>query len=209
MYKMPEFTEKDMDAVFAFMQAHPFVTLIGSAGERSAATQVPVLLSRTEQGIIARGHIMRNTGHHKAFGQNDEALLLFTGPHCYVSASWYSQRHIGSTWNYMTVQARGQLVFQNEAETLRLITDLTHAYEDKQAQPEVVEHMPDSYVQPMLKAIVAFEVVLTDIQATFKLSQNRDDESYRNIVNMLWTGEDLQGRIVAKEMIVRRPELFS
>jgi transcriptional regulator len=204
MYKMPEFTEKDMTAVIEFMKAHSFITLIGNDGSRSEATQVPVLFSEKDGEITLRGHIMRKTGHHLAFEKNPEVLALFTGPHCYVSASWYSERHIGSTWNYMTVHARGTMRFLDEAGTTGIIMDLTHKYEDGRENPELVEYMPQEYVQGMVKAIVGFELPLSYIYPLFKLSQNRDEWSYKNIIQQLVATERYEEGRIAEEMVKRQ-----
>ncbi len=205
MYKMPEFTEKDQEAVVAFMKSHNFITLIGSYENTPVATQVPVLFDERDGKIILRGHIMRQTDHCKAFEQNPQALALFTGPHCYVSASWYKERHTGSTWNYMTVHTRGPIQLLDEAATVQLITDLTHHYEDKQTTPEIVENMPANYVQGMVKAISAFEMTIEQIAPIFKLSQNRSDESFKNIVEQLNATGDHESKLIAEEMMKRRP----
>jgi transcriptional regulator len=205
MYKMPEFTETDEDAVKAFMRAHPFVMLAGYDGTHPVATQVPVLIDERDGKMILRGHIMRKTDHHLAFEKHPEALVLFTGPHCYVSASWYTTRGSGSTWNYMTVHARGQMRFMDDAFTLQLLTDLTHKYEGPQAHPELLENMSmTGYVQPMMKAIAGFEIVVESIYPIFKLSQNRNDESHANIVQQLLATDDCDSHKIAKEMKKRR-----
>ena len=205
MYKMPEFTETDQEAVIAFMKEHPLVTLIGNDEGRSVATQVPVLLHEVNGRIILRGHIMRKTDHHLAFEKNQQALVLFTGPNCYVSASWYSERGIGSTWNYMTVHARGNIRFMDAAFTLQLIKDLTHKYEDLQAQPELVENMEqEDYVQPMIKAIAGFELEIESLYPIFKLSQNRDAASYDNIIKQLSAKDDGGSREIAAELKKRK-----
>lgn len=209
MYKMPEFTEANEVAVIGFIKANTFITLIGNHNNRSVATQVPVLVSEQDGKITLRGHIMRKTDHHIAFVNNPEALVLFTGPHCYVSASWYNERHIGSTWNYMTVHARGTVKLLDFDATKQLITDLTHKYEDGRQHPETVEKMPQEYVDGMVKAIAAFEIVLEDIYPLFKLSQNRNDESYKNIVNQLLATNDHGSEEIANEMIKRRSNLFA
>lgn len=202
---MPEFTENDMQAVTAFMKANPFVTLIGNSNNNSVATQIPVLFDEQDGKTVIRGHIMRKTDHHLAFEQNPEALVLFTGPHCYVSASWYSERGIGSTWNYMTVHARGTIRFMDAAHTLQLVTELTHKYEDSQAMPELVENMSmEKFVNPMVKAIVSFEMVLDYIYPLFKISQNRDDESHARIIKELEARGDYNSMEIAKEMRKRR-----
>ncbi len=209
MYKMPEFTEADQSVVLDFIKANNFITLIGNYNNRSVATQVPVLYSERDGKILLRGHIMRKTDHHIAFENNPQALVLFTGPHCYVSASWYNERHIGSTWNYMTVHARGTVKLLDFDATKQLITDLTHKYEDPRQHPETVEKMPQEYVDGMVNAIAAFEIVLEDIYPLFKLSQNRNDESYKNIVNHLQAANDHGSEEIANEMIKRRQNLFA
>jgi transcriptional regulator len=202
---MPEFTEKDRKVIIDFMYAHPFVTLIGNNGDTPVATQIPVLMHEEGDNIILRGHIMRKTDHHLAFEQNPKALVLFTGPHCYVSASWYSERNIGSTWNYMTVHARGIMQFKDEAHTLQMIKDLTHKYEDVQAKPELVEYMSmENYVAPMIKAIVSFEIRIDSLYPIFKLSQNRDAESQTNIIQQLQARGDYNSLEIAKEIEKRK-----
>jgi transcriptional regulator len=208
MYKMPEFTEKDEAAVSAFMKAHPFVTLIGNDGNIPVATQVPLIIKETNGQWHLRGHIMRHTDHHRAFEKNNAVLLLFTGANCYVSASWYKERGIGSTWNYMTVQVKGKIHLLDEVGTLQIITDLTHQYEDKQKHPELVEHMPEQYISGMVKGIVGFEIAVESVTPIFKLSQNRSDESYSSIVSHLDSQNDNGSEGIAAEMIKRRIHLF-
>ena len=208
MYKLPEFTEKDERLVIEFIKAHPFVTLIGNDGNKSVATQVPVLIYEDENAIRVRGHFMRKTDHHLAFEKNPEVLLLFTGPQCYVSASWYNERGIGSTWNYMTVHARGTMKMLDETETIQILTDLTDLFEGERENPEIVKNMSTEYVQSHVKAIAGFEIELRSIHPIFKLSQNRNDESYKNIVQHLQQEQHWGAHEVADEMIRRRPSIF-
>ena len=209
MYKMPHFTEEEKEATVAFMKAHPFVTLVGTDGLRSAATQVPVLVHEGQDGLTLRGHIMRNTDHYKAILANPEVLVLFTGPQCYVSSSWYKERGTGGTWNYMTVQARGRLTFDDERGPIELLSDLTRHFELGQRQPELVENMPEEYVTSNVKAISVFKIAVTELHATFKLSQNKDDETYERIVRELSELNDYAANEIPDEMVRRRPGLFT
>lgn len=208
MYKIPTFTETNSALVWAFMQAHPFVTLIGNDGNNSIATQIPVMMRKEGEKIILTGHIMRNTDHCLAFEKNQQVLVLFMGASCYVSASWYSERGHGSTFNYMTVHARGKMSFLNDTQTVQLLTALTHQYEDIQQKPELVETMTEQYMRSNVKAILGFDILLDSIEPIFKLSQNRDNESYQKIVNNLNAQDDAQAKIIASEMIKRREVLF-
>jgi transcriptional regulator len=210
MYKMPEFTEKDNALVLSFIREHPFVTLIGNDGDTPVATQVPLLIEEGADGQLQlRGHIMRGTDHYKAFEKNNKVLLLFTGANCYVSASWYKERHIGSTWNYMTVHLRGRIQFMDFDGTVQMIKDLTHKYEGPQQHPELVENMPAEYVDGMVKAISGFTIDIESITPIFKLSQNRSDESYKHIVSKLEAQNDNGAEEIAGEMIKRRLHLFN
>ncbi len=209
MYKMPEFTEKDEAAVWEFIKAHPFVTLIGNDGAVPVATQVPLIVEEQGGQWRLRGHIMRHTDHHRAFEQNDNVLVLFTGPQCYVSSSWYKERNIGSTWNYMTVHVRGKIKLMDEAGTLQVITDLTAEYENRQEQPQLVAHMPEEYINGMVKGIAGFEIAIESIIPIFKLSQNRSDESYTRIIARLEAQNDSGAEAIAEEMIKRRLHLFN
>jgi len=209
MYQMPHFTEHDRRKVIEFMQQYPFATITGCQAEKCEATQVPLLLSETETGIKITGHIMRDTEHYSAFEQNENVLLLFTGPNCYVSASWYSERGQGSTWNYMTVQVRGKIRLLNEQDTIHILSELTHKYESPQDRPELLEQLPKAYVQTLVKYISGFEIDVLSIHPTFKLSQNRDDQSYRHIVKQLEMQQEHGALEIALQMKKRRPELFS
>ena len=209
MYHAAHFKEHDEQSVLDFIKTHPFITLIGNDGLRSAATQVPVIISEKGGKITVRGHIMRKTDHHLAFEKNPEVLILFTGPQCYISASWYSQRGIGGSWNYITVHARGRIRLFGDKETLDILTELTHVFEDGRQRPELVENMTPDYIGSHIKAITGFEISIEDIYPIFKLSQNRDDESYRNIVRELEAQEERDAHQIAAEMKKRRQALFA
>lgn len=205
MYKQPHFTEQDRAAVLAFMRSHPFVTLIGYDGTRSVATQIPVLVKEQEAQILLHGHVMRKTDHHKALELQQEALVLFQGAHCYVSSSWYTEK-MGATWNYQTVHVRGTVRFMTDDETMNLLTELTAHFEAQQKAPLWAGNLPEGYMQSHVNAIAGVEILVNDIFPIFKLSQNRDDESYANIIRHLQTG-DANERAIAAEMKTRRPHL--
>ncbi len=96
------------------MEENPFAFLTGSnlIGIQ-VATQIPILIEERNGELILQGHIMRNTDHYKAFIENPNALVVFTGPSAYVGASWYSNPQIGSTWNYMSIHISGQINFMS------------------------------------------------------------------------------------------------
>ncbi len=208
MYSLPYFTEKDPAVVLEFMKQHPFITLCGStANAKPVATHVPVLIKERDGKVFLQGHIMRNTDHHKAFEENPDVLAVFLGPHTYVSASWYADPRQGSSWNYMTVHAKGQLTFTDEAGLLQLLQELTAHFENNIQSPSLFEKLPNDYVSRMSKAIVAFEIAVQETDNVFKLSQNRDEASYHNIMEKLRAG-NADAQVIAKEMQQRATQLF-
>ena len=208
MYDLPYFKESDQRTVLDFIRAHPFAMLIGSSQGLPMATQVPVLIDEREgPRLFLRGHMMRNTDHHRAFGQNNEALCVFSGAHTYVSARWYSNPQTGSTWNYMSVHARGKIRFLSEPELLKILEQTTARFENDEDSPALFRHLPKAYVDSLKNAIIAFEIEVRALENVFKLSQNRDESSYERIIQELHAqGGD--ARTIAEEMSKRKAQLF-
>ncbi len=209
MYDLPYFKEKEHKTVVEFIRQHPFGMLIGAGSNGPVATQVPFLIDEREDGkLFLRGHMMRQTDHAKTFQENNQVLCVFSGPHTYVSARWYSNPQMGSTWNYISVHARGKLRFLGEPELRSILEQTTAHFENDDNSPALFRHLPDSYVNSLIKAIVGFEVAIEELENVFKLSQNRDEKSYDKIIQQLHAqGGD--GRKIAEEMKKRRNQVFS
>lgn len=209
MYNFSYFKEKDRQTLLAFMEQHPFALLTGSflTGEQ-VATQIPVLLEERNGELFLQGHIMRNTDHHKALMENPNALLVFSGPNCYVSASWYSTPQIGSTWNYMSVHIAGKIRFMHNEELITFMRKLSLTFEKGNAEsPTVYDNLPPAFLNKMMPAIAGFEIKADKLEHVFKLSQNRDEESYLNIIAKL-ESEGGNSALIAAEMRKRQQELF-
>lgn len=117
---------------------------------------------------------------------NPDVLAVFTGPHTYVSATWYSNPHQASTWNYMSVHAKGKIKFLDENGLIDILKKLSlHFEKGNPASTTIFDNLKPEYIAPLIKAIVAFEVEVTDISHVFKLSQDRDEASYHNIIKKL------------------------
>jgi transcriptional regulator len=130
MYRLPYFQDKDSRAVQAFMESHPFALVIGiDVIGQVVATQLPLLCIERGGTLYLQGHVMRNTDHCRAFELNPSVLAVFTGPSAYVSATWYTDPAGGSTWNYMTVHARGTMRFMEEVEMLDFMQRLSAHFE--------------------------------------------------------------------------------
>ena len=204
MYNLPHFKAEYEGEVYAFMQSHSFITLCGcGSNQLPVATHIPVLMEERENKLFLQAHVMRGQKHTEAFAQNKNVLAIFSGAHTYVSASWYKQKNIGSTWNYRAVHAQGVLQFLDEPGLYNLLVKLTEKYEAGDS-PSLVKHMKPGYIKAMMQHIVAFEVEITNIEHVFKLSQNRDEESYASIIDHLQTNAEADAKEIAEAMTNRQ-----
>ncbi|HSC38381.1 MAG TPA: FMN-binding negative transcriptional regulator [Chitinophagaceae bacterium] len=208
MYQSAYFKEEDRQVLLDFMRQHSFVVLTGcdEAG-RPVAAQIPLLVEEKEGKLFLYGHIQRKTDHHLCFVHNPQVLAIFNGPHAYISARWYTNQQNVSTWNYMTVHARGTLRFVDDAGLLDIVTRTTAHYEQDAASPSLVEKMPEEYVTRLMKAIIGFEIEVTQLDHVFKLSQNRDKISYQQIIPRL-REQGGDAALMADEMEKRIGKLF-
>ena len=209
MYNLPYYKVNDEELVKQFIRDHPFAFIAGSDGEnKPVATQVPVFIDERDRKYILTGHIMRNTDHHKAFEQNPNVLAVFTGPHTYVSATLYDDPHQASTWNYMSVHAKGIIRFGDEQELIAILKRLTLHYENNNtASTTVFDNLSGEYTGRLMKAIVPFEIEVSSIDHVFKLSQDRNEKSYDNIVNYLKQKEG-DAKEIGELMEKRKSKVF-
>lgn len=199
MYKFPYYTEPDEQKVIAFMKENPFALITGMGENFPVATQIPLAIKITDQKIYLEGHLMRKTDHHLAFEKNNSVLVIFTGPHCFVSAAWYTDPQMGSTWNYMTVQAKGKITFMDEAGTRLAVKAVSDNYTGT-GSASSYDQLPTAYIDHMVKAIVGFTIEVESLENTFKLSQNRDEASQLNIIEQLEKRGDANSAAIADEM---------
>ena len=209
MYGFPYFKDEDFRDVMSFMESHPLALITGTdAAGVICATHVPLLCEERDGKIYLQGHVMRETDHFRAFECNPNVLAVFSGPNAYVSAAWYTHPHGGSTWNYMTVHVRGSLRFMDDDAFQDFMRRLSLKFEGgDQSSPTVFDNLPQAYKDSLMPAIAGFEICAERIEHTFKLSQNRDENSYKNIIAQLEKG-DLQAIAVAEEMKRRKERLF-
>jgi len=210
MYNYPHYKEHDREKIIAFMRNHPFVTLIGSdKNGRIEATQIPVLVEEKDGKLFIYGHMARKSDHHQAFEENPNVLALFTGPHTYVSGTWYTGNpRQASTWNYIAIHARGQIKFLDETSLIELLKKLSLHFENNNTESSTVyDNLPLDYKEKLIKAILAFEIEVAEMDNVHKLSQNRDEKSYDNIVQQLKKQEG-DGNEIGNLMEKRKDQVF-
>jgi len=126
--------------------------------------------------VMLRGHFARANPHWQSIEGAKQVLAVFTGPHAYVSPTWYVTHPSVPTWNYTAVHATGKARLTDEAELHEIVSELAATYEAGNDPPWRLSEQPAPYVSSMLGAIVGFEVEVTELEGKFKLSQNRPVE---------------------------------
>jgi transcriptional regulator len=173
MYVPDAFREDRPDVLRDAVRRIGFATLVTLGPDGIVANHLPILL----EDDVLRGHVARANPVWKA-GEG-EALAIFLGPQAYVSPNWYpSKAETGKavpTWNYITVHAKGRIRWIQDADWLRAhVTLLSDAHEAPRPDPWKVSDAPESFVEALLRAIVGFELEITQLDGKYKLTQNRD-----------------------------------
>ena len=199
MYKLNYFTEEDSEKVTAFMKENSFAVICGKGDTFPVATHIPLKIQPENGKMIFTGHIMKNTDHHKTFLKNETVLVIFNGPHCHISASWYTPPNVASTWNYITIHAKGRIRFGDEVFTRKLVEELTNKYESPESEA-AFNKLPVEYVDRLVKAIVGFTIEVESIDNVFKLSQNHDETTRKSIIAHLNKNGSDDEKQIAMEM---------
>ena len=209
MYNLPHHKALDEQDVMDFIARYPFAFVTGCDKEsKPVAAQLPVFIEEKAGRRILRGHIMKNTDHHKAFLHNPNVLVVFTGHHTYVSGTWYSNPHTPSTWNFMSVHINGLVRFLDDAALIDVLRQTTLHFENNDTlSTTIYDNLPADYTARLMKMIVAFEIEVQGIDTVFKLSQDRDQASYRNIMAKL-REQGESGQVIAAEMAKREKHVF-
>lgn len=197
MYVPKQFHNNDASAIADFIRHHGFGILVSQSDNRMVATHIPLELSEDETKL--RGHIARANPQWKNFANSGEVMVIFPGPHAYVSSSWYDHENV-PTWNYIAVHVYGKIQIIEGDELYSALKKLVDKYEKTSEYPVSVEKMSPEYVRQSIKGLVGFEIEITSIEAAYKLSQNRDRKNYANIINELEKRGDHESRSVASEM---------
>lgn len=211
MYIPKLYQELDPDTVAEFIRSHEFATLVSFDGERPIATHLLIgLESGPDNSIVLTGHMARANQHWHTFSAAQDVLAIFSGPHTYISPRWYSHVNV-PTWNYIAIHAYGRpRVITDHDELYRLLEKLVDEHEaDSGAVPTYrLDGLPEDFRERQMQAIVGFKIDVTRIEASYKLSQNRDQQSYDSVVTELYRRTDDNSRAVADNMTARRPKVF-
>ncbi|HYG20013.1 MAG TPA: FMN-binding negative transcriptional regulator [Ohtaekwangia sp.] len=205
MYTPAKFKLADEYAIQAFIRQNGFGLLINHPEGNLWATHIPMVLS--EDGKKLSGHVSRANKAWKGFHSDVEVLAVFQGPHAYISSSWYDHENV-PTWNYLAAHVYGTIRTVEGDELYEGLKQLTDKYEAASEHPVAIETMSASYLKNAMLGVVGFEILITRIEATRKLSQNRDVVNYQAIIDELEKRNDGGSAGIASEMKKEAPQLF-
>jgi transcriptional regulator len=177
---------EDRKFLHDFMDEFAFVDLV-TTSPSLRITHIPVLLDRAAgpYGTIL-GHISRQNEQAKAFDEHEEAVIVFRGPHGYISPAWYHNRQAVPTWNFAVVHATGKLRAVTDPKALHaFLARLIDKFESYQGTGYDFSKLPDSYVDGMLAGIVGFEMRIELLEGKFKLGQDRSQADREGILSHL------------------------
>lgn len=206
MYPFEIFHVHDPAEIRAFVEKYPFATLVAAdAGGGFAVTHVPLLVQAWGDRIVFRGHVMRDTDHWRALKHSPNVFVSFLGPDAPVSASWQQTKRFGGTWNYQAVHVRGSVEARDGDTLLEHLRELKDRFE---ISPDYkFSSLPADYIDALVPMIECIDIVVSDIQCIFKLSQNRSVEEFDRTVEKL-KQEGGKSALVAGEMQARREQYY-
>jgi len=205
MYIPSIYKNENIEEVKEFIKQYGFGILISQAGGRPEGTHIPLQLEVDNNGNdILTGHISKSNPQWKNFNDSSEVLAIFNGPHSYVSSSWY-EKEDAPTWNYMAVHVYGSIAIVQGDALKNMLRTLVDTYEVTSKCPISVDSMSHETME-QIHGVVGFQIRINEIQAAYKLSQNKSEKDHNSIVKELENNGGHEANKIAKEMSFRKSE---
>jgi transcriptional regulator len=200
MYIPPSFNVNDKEIIFDFIQQNSFAILFSQKDNYPVATHLPLILGKDsgENGCLY-GHMARANPHWKEI--ENEVLVVFSGPHTYISPSWYETDLAVPTWNYAAVHVYGTFhLIEDNRELIKILNDSVDYYESSFPNPWHLGNIDSNYIENLSKGIVGFKIEITRIEGKWKLSQNHPEERQKKVIKALETYENENSKKIAELM---------
>ncbi|HUZ18785.1 MAG TPA: FMN-binding negative transcriptional regulator [Spirochaetia bacterium] len=209
MYVPNHFRADDLSTIKGFITDNEFALVVSTQGGIPIASHLLVELQEDSQNnLFLNGHMARNNPQWKSFDPGSEVLTVFQGPHTYVSPMWYTIQAV-PTWNYLAVHAYGHArIIDDRSELYQLLERLVDRHEAASGTVNrfLLKDSPPDFIENMMNAVVGFQISVTKIEASFKLSQNRSADDYQRIIIELKKRADESSHAVADAMERHRHE---
>jgi transcriptional regulator len=189
MYNPSAFKKEDSSKLFDFIEKNSFGILVSQKEGKLEASHLPVLAQRDfgAQGSLLSHMARANPQWNSLAGQ--EVMMVFQGPHAYISPSWYGTLESVPTWNYVSVHAYGRFVpIMDEGETSEILWKMVGFYESAFPQPWDMGKLPEDYFKKLLKMVVGFRIEISRLEGKWKLGQNHTAEKREKVARALEQG---------------------
>jgi len=196
VYSPPYNRVEDRSELVDFMRRNSFALLVTATGGVPLASHLPVIIADGAAGIVIHSHMAKNNPQWQEFFE-DEVLMVFAGPHAYVSPRWYEEKERVPTWNYAAVHAYGKVTVTTDRAAKHAAQRELVAQLDPQWLPKF-DALRAEYVEGMLNGIVTFDIAATRIETRWKLSQNRGRREQELIAAALDKSDDPSVRALAE-----------
>lgn len=203
MYLPHHFEIADLNEIDTFIAANPFGALVNVVEALPVATHLPLQWIARDEERYVHGHMARANTQWRSLSSEQDVLVMFTGPHAYISPRWYTPGNHVPTWSYTAVHVYGTPRLVTEpAELHGMLKELVDRYEADTGiiEPYRMENMPENYIAKLMQGVVAFEIKVNRIAAKYKLSQNRPLQDAQQVMETLEQQPDDTSRAVAQMM---------
>jgi transcriptional regulator len=201
MYTPGQYRQSDRTEILRLIRSHPFATVITWDESGPFANQLPILVHEDESLLI--GHLARANPQARHFEEGRETLVIFHGPHAYISPRWYRAKEHVPTWNYATVQVRGKSHAASASRLREILDESVAKFETGADAYRFTENsnLSGEFQNQLMGAIVGFEIPMTHVDAKFKLGQNRNDEDLAGAIEGLSRRDDDMSRGIRELML--------
>lgn len=201
MYIPQHFREENRSTLDSIILGNSFGTLVTIHDGELSGTPLPFLLdSNSGAHGVLRGHMARANPQWRCFETGNEVLVVFQGPHGYISPAWYRTTPSVPTWNYIAVHVYGAPRIASQDELMDILEHTVHTYEQVREEPWRLDSLPPEYIEHMARGIVGFEIDISRIEGKLKLSQNRSAEDILSVVAALDRGASPSDKALAEAM---------
>lgn len=197
------YKSEDYNLMKEIIRENSFALLISSVDKIRATHSMMMLNEDDPENVYIETHISRANPQAKILKYGDEVLCDFLGAHTYISSSWYDHINV-STWNYEAVQIYGKVELMNDDELYNHLDKLTSKYESFQQCPMMMKDMGKEFVEKEMKGAFGLKIIPTEIFIKQKLSQNRKENDFQNIISNLENGDENGKRIAEKMKLLKK-----
>ncbi|WP_078380262.1 FMN-binding negative transcriptional regulator [Sutcliffiella halmapala] len=199
MYIPKQFKNANQQEIIEFIQHHSFGILFSQQDEEQSATHLPFIVKYENDKVVLLTHLAKANPQWKTL-QGKSALAVFTGPHAYISASWYREAGTVSTWNYVSAHVHGKVEVVTDSSSLKeILKAATDFYEQGFQEPWKLEEHEET-VESMLGGIVGIKLIVEKLEGKWKLNQHHSKERKERVIKQLKTQSVYDSQEIARLM---------